>query len=278
MPLPIFPERLGEPLKAPAVPSVARPALAARLVAVAADHAWSTAALGVLLAAVATVFVATHFSLNSDTDQLISWKLPWRQNEAAFNRLFHTEGDQIVTVIDGATPEIAEQAAADLTSRLQSRPDLFRFVSRPDAGPYFAREGLLFQDVAEVRDQMAQLVKAQPFLGPLAADPSLRGLAGTISTALKGVGSGDAKLADLARPIGALGRALDDLEAGKPVFFSWRALISGKAPGAATCGGSSWPARSSTSTSCKRAPIPSPSSARPPTTTAWTSPTACACA
>ena len=217
-------------MEAPADSSVARPALAARLVAIAADHAWLTAGLGVALAVVATVFVATHFSLNSDTDQLISWKLPWRQNEAAFNRLFHTEGDQIVAVIDGATPEIAEQAAADLASRLGSRPDLFRLVTRPDAGPYFAREGLLFQDAAEVGSEMAQLEKAQPFLGPLAADPSLRGLAGTLSTALKGVGSGDAKLTDLARPIGALGRALDDLKSGKPVYFSWRVLISGKSP------------------------------------------------
>ena len=37
---------------------------------------------------------------------------------------------------------------------------------------------------------MAQLIKVEPFLGPLAADPSLRGLMGTLSTALQGVNSG----------------------------------------------------------------------------------------
>jgi hopanoid biosynthesis associated RND transporter like protein HpnN len=213
-------------LHPPAETPSTRLPIVARLVAFSADHAAVVAALGLALAVAAAVFAATHFSLNSDTDQLISWKLPWRQHEALFNRLFHTEGDQIIVVVDGATPELAEQAAADLATRLQSRPDLFRLVQRPDGGPFFAREGLLFQDVGEVRDQMDQLVKAQPFLGPLAADPSLRGLAGTLSTALQGVGAGQASLADLNRPITALGETLDSLHAGRPAFFSWRGLFS----------------------------------------------------
>ncbi|MDB5481971.1 MAG: hopanoid biosynthesis associated transporter-like protein HpnN [Caulobacteraceae bacterium] len=202
--------------------------IAARLVAFSADHAGVVAAVGFALAVAAMIFTVTHFSLNSDTDQLISWKLPWRQREATFNRLFHIEGDQIVAVIDGATPELAEEAAAALTARLQSRPDLFRFVDRPDGGPYFAREGLLFQDVAQVRDQMDQLVKAQPFLGPLAADPSLRGLAGTLSTVVQGVSAGQVALTDLNRPITGLAGTLDTLRSGRPAFFSWRALISDK--------------------------------------------------
>ena len=200
----------------------------ARLVAFSAGHAATVAACGLAVAVVAMVFTVTHFSLNSDTDQLISWKPPWRQQEAKFNRLFHTEGDQIIAVVDGATPELAEQAAADLTARLQSRPDLFRLVYRPDGGPYFAREGLLFQDLPQIREQMDQLVKAQPFLGPLAADPTLRGLAGTLSTALLGVSTGQATLTDLNRPVTSLAATLDTLRAGRPAFFSWRVLISDK--------------------------------------------------
>jgi hopanoid biosynthesis associated RND transporter like protein HpnN len=204
--------------------------IAGRLVAFSTDHAASVVGFGLALAIAAVVFTATHFSLSSDTDQLISWKLPWRQREAAYNHLFNTEGDPIIAVVDGATPELAEEAAADLTTRLQNRPDLFRFVRRPDAGPYFAREGLLFQNTADIRDQMDQLVKAQPFLGPLAADPSLRGLAGTLSTALLGVKTGQATLTDLNRPITALAGTLDRLRAGRPAYFSWRVLISDKPP------------------------------------------------
>jgi hopanoid biosynthesis associated RND transporter like protein HpnN len=204
--------------------------IVARLVAVSADHAAAVAGVGLALAVAAFAFVLTHFSLNSDTAQLISRKLPWRQQEATFNRLFHPEGDQIIVVIDGATPELAEEAAANLTARLQARPDLFSLVDRPDGNAYFAREGLMFQDAGDIRDQMDQLVKAQPFLGPLAADPTLRGLAGTLSTVLQGVSTGQATLTDLNRPIAALGGTLDALRAGRPAFFSWRALISDKPP------------------------------------------------
>ncbi len=218
-------------------PSVAQPTTAdartpaaARLAAWSVDHAWIAVGLAMLLAVLASAFAVTHFSLSSDTNSLISRKLAWRQRETAFDRLFQPEGDQIVAVIDGATPELAEQAAAELAHKLEGRPDLFHFVSRPDGGAYFAREGLLFEDAAKIRADMDQLTRAQPFLGPLAADPTLRGLAGTLSTALRGVRSGDAALADLDRPIRALGGALATQRAGRPAFFSWRSLISGQAP------------------------------------------------
>ncbi|MBV8593810.1 MAG: hypothetical protein JOZ27_05885, partial [Caulobacteraceae bacterium] len=200
------------------------------LVAASIRRAWLTLALGLVLAGIAGAFAATHFRLSSDTEQLISHTMDWRRREAQFNALFQPDGDQIVVVVDGATPELAEQGAAALAARLQARPDLFRTVRRPDAIPFFQKNGLLYEDAAAVRAQMAQLVAAQPFLGPLAADPSLRGLAATLSTAVQGVTAGQASLADLRRPIAALGDTLAALQAGRPAVFSWRALIAGKPP------------------------------------------------
>ncbi|MEO8812121.1 MAG: MMPL family transporter [Caulobacteraceae bacterium] len=211
-----------------AAPPGAPSSTIARLVGVSVRRPRMVAMIGVLLGVMTASYVATHFSLTSNTEKLISQTLPWRQREAAFNRLFQPEGDQIVTVIDGATPELAEAAADALTGRLKSRPDLFRFVERPDGGPFFARDGLLFLSPADVRARMDQLIAAQPFLGPLAADPTLRGLAQTLSTALQGVNADQAKLADLGRPIGRLSDHLERMRAGKPDFFSWRTLIAGK--------------------------------------------------
>jgi hypothetical protein len=68
--------------------------------------------------------------MTTETDKMLSKALPWRQRETAFNNLFQPQGDQIVVVIDGATPELAEQAAAALTAKLKSRGDLFRAVPR----------------------------------------------------------------------------------------------------------------------------------------------------
>jgi hopanoid biosynthesis associated RND transporter like protein HpnN len=202
----------------------------ARLVTACVRRPLLVVILGLLLGIAATVFTVTHFSLTSDTEQLIAHTMPWRVREATFNRLFQPEGDQIVTVVDGATPEIAEAAAAALTARLQARPDLFHNVRRPDASPFFQQEGLLYEDAPVVRSDMAKLIAAQPFLGPLAADPSLRGLSGVLATAATGVSTGQATLADLRAPMTALAGAIEGVRAGKPTFFSWRALISGKTP------------------------------------------------
>ena len=212
------------------VPKLTRPGPITRLVTFSVDRARWVAVLGIVIGVLAGAYVATHFSLTSDTDSLIAKSLSWRRREAAFNRLFNPQGDQIVTVVDGATPELAEQAAAGLYTTLQSRPDLFHDVRRPDATPFFQQNGLLFESTAEVQSEMAKLVSAQPFLGPLAADPTLRGLAGALSTTLDGVTTGQAKLADLDPPIVALAHTVEGQRAAKTVYFSWRALISGKAP------------------------------------------------
>ena len=49
-----------------------------------------------------------------------------------------------MVVVDGATPELADDAAKRLTAALQERQDLFQTVRWPDGGPFFEREGLLF--------------------------------------------------------------------------------------------------------------------------------------
>jgi hopanoid biosynthesis associated RND transporter like protein HpnN len=77
---------------------------------------------------------------------------------------------------------------------------------------------------------MAQLVKAQPFLGAMASDPSLRGIAHTLSLIARGLGTGEARPEDLRRPFRTLADALQDLAAGRPTFFSWHTLITGSSP------------------------------------------------
>ena len=207
-----------------------RPSLIGRLAGLCADRAWVVAGLGALLAIAATAYTFTHFQMSTNTDELLSSKLAWRVREAAFNKAFPPNGARIVVVVDGKTPELAEQGAAALADKLAARPDLFHAVRRPDAGPFWSHNGLLFASTADVRTTMDQLIKAQPFLGPVAADPSIRGLMNTLTTTLQGVTSGQATLSDLHDPVVRLADALESLKAGKPTFFSWRTLVAGGAP------------------------------------------------
>ena len=208
----------------------ARPSLIGRLVALCADQAWIVLVLAIALGIGAATYAVGHFAMSTDTSALLSPKLPWKIREAAFNQAFPPTGSQIVVVVDGQTPELAEQAAAALAARLSAQPNLFHAVRRPDAGPFWAHEGLLYLPIKDVKSNMAQLIQAQPFLGPIAADPSIRGLMGALSTALQGVSLGQASLADIDKPVTRLADALESLRAGKPTFFSWRSLIGSGPP------------------------------------------------
>ena len=81
-----------------------KPSVIARLVAFSADRAWAVAGAALVLTTLAVMYAASHFAMTTDTDKLISSKLPFRQREAAYNKLFPEQGDQVVVVVDGQTP------------------------------------------------------------------------------------------------------------------------------------------------------------------------------
>jgi uncharacterized protein len=207
-----------------------QPSLIASLVGSSVARAWIVVTVVVILCVVMAHFASTHFAMTTDTYALLSPKLPWRVRQAEFNKAFPSESSDIVIVVDGQTPELSEAAAAKLAASLGAQTRLFHSVQRPDGGPFWAHNGLLFASTEDVNTFIAQLVKGQPFLGAMASDPSLRGLANTLALAAKGLNNGDATPADLRTPIRTLADALQGLSVGKPTFFSWRTLISGKEP------------------------------------------------
>jgi uncharacterized protein len=125
---------------------------------------------------------------------------------------------------------LSEAAAAKLVASLSAQTGLFHSVERPDSGPFWAHNQLLFGSTEDVKTVTAELLRAQPFLGSMASDPSLRGLADTLSLTLEGVNTGRASPQELRTPIRTLADALQGLDAGKPTFFSWRTLITGHEP------------------------------------------------
>ena len=175
-------------------------------------------------------FLARHFAITTDSKKLLSSSLPWRQQEIMLDRAFPQSTNLIIAVVDGATPEAADEAADALVNDLSPRSDVIRTIRRPDAGEFFARNGILFLSLDEVRRDTAELIKAQPFLGTLAADPTLRGVLRTLSQSVEGVRRGKAELEDLRPALVAIADALELLGNGKNPAFSWRRLITGRAP------------------------------------------------
>jgi hopanoid biosynthesis associated RND transporter like protein HpnN len=182
--------------------------------------------LAVVLTAAALLYTAQHFALNANTTDLISTKLKWRQQELAFEAAFPQFNNLTMVVVDGATPELADGAARRLAASLQERPKLFHTVRRPDGGPFFERNGLLLLPLDEVAATTTGLVRAQPLLAPIAADPSLRGVLTAISNMLEGIKRGQGTLRDIEPAMTTLAETFEKAVAGQPAFFSWRTLIA----------------------------------------------------
>ena len=188
---------------------------------------WRVVLLALALLGAAAIYDVRSIAIDTDSAKLISAELPWRKREAAFDAAFPQRTDLVAIVVDGATPELAEQAAATILERLATRPDLFKTARRPDGGAFFARNGLLFLSPEEVSRTTEQLVAAQPLLGSLAADPSLRGIMGSLQLALEGVRRGDTSLATLQPAFAALAGTAEGALAGRPVPLSWQQLLGG---------------------------------------------------
>jgi len=200
----------------------------ARIVAASGRRPWLTLLAGLVLAALSLFVVAGRFAMTTDTAALISPDVDWRKQERAMETAFPQLRDVMLVVIDGATPELAEDGAAKLTAKLAADKAHFRLARRPDGGDFFGREGLLFGSEKEVRDATSALIEAQPILGPLAADPSLRGVAGALSTMADGVKAGQVAPGQIDKPMRALADASESVLAGKPTHFSWQALFAGE--------------------------------------------------
>jgi len=205
-------------------------AIRAIVIACAASAPW-VVALAIIAAGSAALFTSSNFAINTDASKLISSDVPWRQREIAFANAFPQRNDLIAIVIDGATPELAEEASATLAARLSNLHGALRRVWRPDAGPFFEREGLLFESSDDVAKTMERLIGAQPLLGTLAVDPSLRGLMDALALLAQGAAQATpAASASLVVPLDALAVAFESLAAGRVTTFSWQALFTGAPP------------------------------------------------
>ncbi len=118
-------------------------------------------------------YTAVNFAITTDTGELISSRVRWRQLKSAFNTAFPDRTGLTLVVIDAPTPEIADQAADDLTDRIGASTGTIGSIRRPNAGPFYAQGPLVLrkEQVTQIADP---LLTAQPFLGALAADPNLQ--------------------------------------------------------------------------------------------------------
>jgi hopanoid biosynthesis associated RND transporter like protein HpnN len=206
----------------------------ARTLAAVVDACRRGASVVALLALVASAglgwWAATHLSIDTDTEGIISPDLPWRKREAAFEALFPQTTSVLAIVIDAESSGRADDAASALAGRLREEKRFFKTVRRPEGGDFFIRNGLLFLPVDELQKIIDQVIAAQPLIGTIAADPSLRGVFEALGLALEGVRRGEISLDALEAPFGALAGSIEAAATGTVQPVAWEELFTGREP------------------------------------------------
>src|SRR5574337_2077346 len=180
-----------------------------RIIDVCTRYAWQVVVAGIVLAAASGVYTARHFAINADISTLLSNDIGWRQHELAFERAFH-RFKRIFVVVEAPTPELASEATAALTRELVRDKQRFQSVSQLGANnEFFAKNGLLFQSVDDLKRNTALMAQAEPLIHDLATDPSLRGLIAGLEDGLLGVQSGKLKLDDFTRTFNAASETVE---------------------------------------------------------------------
>jgi hopanoid biosynthesis associated RND transporter like protein HpnN len=184
--------------------------------------AWTLVTLGALL------FAVNNLGLDADVANMVSAELPVRKALERYRQAFPQYEDLMVLVVEGNTPEYVENAAAALASRLRRNESLFQSVYLPGAGAFFETHALLYLSLDELQELADQMAAAQPILGKLTADFSLRGLFKTLSTVIENADKGE--IVNLAPVLNAVNATLRSAVVGEdpPSPLSWRAVLQGK--------------------------------------------------
>ena len=193
-----------------------------------------SAAVAVLVAVFALAFFAMRYtvdnlSMNTDTEDMLSEELVWRKLDQEYEKRFPQYDNNILIVVEAATPDQAGDAAALLYERLKPEQALFEFVYYPNALSVFRESGLLYLDTTELQDLSDSLAEVQPFLAKLARDPSLRGLFGVLTEALDAREDGED--VDINPILTHINAAIEALQDNRPFRMSWQELMSGDNPG-----------------------------------------------
>jgi hypothetical protein len=186
--------------------------------------AWPAAVVlaAVVVSALALTYTLSRLAINTSTTEMISAKVPFRQNWIAYQRAFPQFSDPIVAVIEGRAPERVEAMAAALADALRADDANFRTVDYPGGDPFFARHGLLYLDVPALAELSDRLAASQPLLAVLAQDPTLRGLAGFLALAAGQDNALDDRLDEL---LSDMAQVVDAQLAAEPRYFSWRRAL-----------------------------------------------------
>jgi hopanoid biosynthesis associated RND transporter like protein HpnN len=182
----------------------------------------------ILLATAAMLFyLKDNFRINTDLNNMISEKLPFRKAEKDFSAAFPQFNNTIVVVLDGDTPGLAMSARGLMSERLK-KTGLYKTVYEPGGGKFFERNGLLYLSREELEGLADRLANAQPLLAFLSKDLSLRGLFSVLEMVFSHSEVKQPADRSVDRLFDQMSGAFEGAAAGHPYNISWESIMFGE--------------------------------------------------
>ncbi|MFM8330624.1 MAG: MMPL family transporter [Candidatus Methylumidiphilus sp.] len=191
------------------------------------NRPWSLLLLFVLATGWVGYYTMENLPVNTNTADMISIKLPFQQNRIKLETAFPQDVSTILLLVESDSPEQTGAVVKRLSAELRRQKDFVKSVYVPDEGDFFARNGLLYLSLKELESLSTQLANAQPFIGKLSEDNSLRGLFEVLGQAVKASADDDLDM-DLNPVFRKISEALEAVSLGQPYQLSWQQLMMDK--------------------------------------------------
>ncbi len=176
-----------------------------------------------ILAACCLYYTINNLGMNTDTRDMLSPELRWRQLDLEYETLFPHTTDNLLIVLEAGTPDQANDAANELYTLLQQDKQQYKTIYRHSQIPFFQQSGLLFLDKNELQDLADELATNQAFLSQLIQDQTLRGLGDMLLLALDAIDDGEQ--IDLLPLLKQFELALVANRERSPYRLSWQKLL-----------------------------------------------------
>ena len=189
---------------------------------------WWVVAVSALLSLCAAAYLSQNIRINTDTGGMLSSDLDFQRYSEELSQAFPQFSNNLVVVIDGATPDAAADASLVLAMHLRKSPKKYGRVIDYAGSDFFRRNGFLYMDIDEIYRLSDRLAEAQPFLGALWADSSLVGFLGVLGLALdETLKEENAQPIEIATILDAVNGVAQAQVKGEWGDMSWQKLMSG---------------------------------------------------
>ena len=171
------------------------------------------------------VYTVRNLGIDTDTGRMVDDELDYRRVYLAFQAEFPNQGDELLVLIEGSTPDLAEDATRALVRELRRDTANFESVYQPGGGEFFERQALLYMDVDSLASMVDRMEDLAEWLRDLERDPTIAGLSATLSRAMA-----EPADTDLRPFLGLVAATAYAATEGRFQPVSWQALMQGRAP------------------------------------------------